>query len=58
VTTDADRLRIFRTAARGLTPASAIKVMRELYDEMGISAKFSAEIWLAEQASAGKASGT
>jgi ribosomal protein S4 len=49
---DESRLRHFREAARRLLttkqPASEMKLMLELYDAMGTSARYSAEIFWVE----------
>lgn len=48
---EADRLRLFRAAVRryieGKQPASELKTMHELYEAMGTSTRYSAEIFLA-----------
>jgi hypothetical protein len=49
---DAGRLRLFREAAHrfveGKHPASEMKVMNELYEAMGTSTRYSAEIFSVE----------
>jgi len=57
MTTEADKLKLFRNAARGMPAASAQRVMEELYDDMNTGTRYLAEIWLAERVNAGDVPG-